>query len=98
MTTMRRHGGGMPSKGSRQLVGSRIPIESVPKLRAAAAARQMNVSDFLADLIQRELDLVDVEPPDAPTGTADLLAPAPRPTLVPPRSQDRLPQEKRKSN
>ena len=54
--TQRGHGkGGRKSKGDRRLIATRIDASVAVEVAAAAAERGMTVSDYLADLVYRDL-------------------------------------------
>jgi hypothetical protein len=52
---------GRPSKGIRQLVGSRVPVADARKLHAVAELEGVSVSDYLASIVHSHLAQVDVE-------------------------------------
>ncbi|UKA69187.1 hypothetical protein LFT44_21930 (plasmid) [Arthrobacter sp. FW306-05-C] len=55
------NGGGRRSKGERRLVGTRMPIPDADKLAAVAEAEGMTVSDYVANLVTRHLNQVQLD-------------------------------------
>lgn len=60
MAARGNNGGGRRSKGPRRLVGSRLPIPQADKLADVAAHHGTTVSDYVADLLCRHLDTIDL--------------------------------------
>jgi hypothetical protein len=56
--------GGRPSKGERHLVSARIPKSAADELRRAVDRQGTTVSDYIASLIRRALEDIDVEGED----------------------------------
>ena len=63
MALRKRATGGRPGKGERHLVTSRVPVLHAEQLFARADARGISLSEYLAEVIARELEADPVSPP-----------------------------------
>lgn len=62
MSLPKRAKGGRPGKGERHLVTSRVPVAHAEQLFARADARGISLSEYLAEVIARDLDTAPEEP------------------------------------